>query len=112
MGGYSCINTRMAFDTEIFLKDPKNEKALFKTEDGQLKRFSSKIIKMDENNQYSMAMTRPLPYGCIKRKRHILNFDELEQLLQNVSLEDKIGHLFTVDTEFTDVNPKTLFNEI
>ena len=36
-----------------------------------------------------------------------------EQLLQNVSLEDKIGHLFTVDTEFTDVNPKTLlFNEI
>ena len=112
MGGYSCINTRMAFDTEIFLKDPKNEKALFKTEDGQLKRFSSKIIKMDENNQYSMTMTRPLPYGCIKRKKHILNFDELEQLLQNVSLEDKIGHLFTVDTEFTDVNPKTLFNEI
>lgn len=36
-----------------------------------------------------------------------------EQLLQNVSLEDKIGHLFTVDTEFTDVKPKTLlFNEI
>ena len=68
---------------------------------------------MDENNQYGMAMTRPLPYGCIKRKKHILNFDELEQLLQNVSLEDKIGHFFTVNTEFTDVNPKTLlFNEI
>ena len=25
-GGYSCINTRMAFDTEIFLKDNRNEK--------------------------------------------------------------------------------------
>ena len=24
---------------------------------------------MDENNQYGMAMTKPLPYGCIKKKR-------------------------------------------
>ena len=53
----------------FFLEDTKNEKVLFKTADGQLKRFSSKIIKMDENNQYGMAMTRPLPYGCIKKKR-------------------------------------------
>ena len=36
MAGYSCINTRMAFDTDILLKDPKNEKVLFKTADGQL----------------------------------------------------------------------------
>ena len=59
----------MAFYTYLFLKGTKNEKVLFKTADGQLKRFSSKIIKMDENNQYGMAMTRPLPYGCIKRKK-------------------------------------------
>ena len=69
MGGYSCVNIRMAFDTDIFLKDTKNEKVLFKTANGQLKRFSSKIIKMGENNQYEMAMTRPLPYGCIKNKK-------------------------------------------
>ena len=68
MGGYSCINSRMGFDTDIFLKDTKNEKVLFKTVDGQLKWFSSKIIKMDQNNQYGMAMTRPFSYGCIKRK--------------------------------------------
>ena len=68
-GGYSCVNTRMTFDTEVFLKDFENEKNLFKTKDNQLKRFSSKIIKMDENNQYGMAMTRPLPYGSIKRKK-------------------------------------------
>ena len=68
MGGYSCVNTKMGFDTNIFLKDSKNKKVLFKTADGQLKRFSSKIIKMNENNQYVMAMTRPLSYGCIKRK--------------------------------------------
>ena len=113
MGGYSCINTRMAFDTDILLKDTKNEKVLFKTVDGQLKRFSSKIIKMDEKNQYGMAMTRPLPYGCIKRQFAVPSFEELEQLLKSVTLEDKIGHIFTVDVDFSDINPKTLlFNKI
>ena len=113
MGGYSCINSRMGFNTDIFLKDIKNGKVLFKTVDGQLKRFSSKIIKMDQNNQYGMAMTRPLPYGCIKRKEKTFNFEELEQLLKSVTLEDKIGHISTVDIEFSDINPKTLlFDEI
>ena len=37
MGGYSCVNTRMAFDTYLFLKDTKNEKVLFETVEGQLK---------------------------------------------------------------------------
>ena len=68
IGGYSCINTRLGFDTEIFLKDAKHEKVLFKTAEGEVKQFSSKIIKMDENNQYGFAMTKPLPYGCIKKK--------------------------------------------
>ena len=113
MDGYSCINTRMTFDTDILLKDTKNEKVLFKTVEGQLKRFSSKIIKMDENNQYGMAMTRPLPYGCIKRQFTVPSFEKLEQLLKSVTLEDKIGHIFTVDIEFSDINPKTLlFNEV
>ena len=65
MGGYS-VNTRMAFDTDLPLKDTKNEKVLFKTSKGQLKQLSSKIIKMDENNQDGMTMTRPLHFGCIK----------------------------------------------
>ena len=34
VGGYSCINTRMAFDTNLLLKDTKNEKVLFKTVNG------------------------------------------------------------------------------
>ena len=50
IGGYSCVNTRMAFDTKVFLKDTKNGKVLLKTAKGHLKRFSSKIIKMAENN--------------------------------------------------------------
>ena len=34
-------------------------------------------------------------------------------LLENVTLEDKLGHLFVVDIKFADINKKTLlFNEI
>ena len=33
-GGYICVNTRMGFDTDIFLKDTRNEKVLFKTVSG------------------------------------------------------------------------------
>ena len=51
IGGYLWANTRMTFDTDIFLKDAENEKAIFKTKDNQLKRLSSKIINMDGNNQ-------------------------------------------------------------
>ena len=68
IGGYSCINTRLAFDADIFLKDLENERVLFTDGEGQVRRFSSKIIKMDENNQYGFAMTKPLPYSVIKEK--------------------------------------------
>ena len=113
IGGYSCVNTRMAFDTEIFLNDSKNEKILFKTEKGQVKRFSSKVIKMDENNQYSFAMTKPLPYGCIKKKKRVPSLEELTEIVKSVTLEDKLGHLFVAHIEFSDINKKTLlFNEI
>ena len=112
IGGYSCVNTRMAFDPQILLKDLDNEKVIFKTTNGQLKRFSSKIIKMDENNQYGFAMTKPLPYGCIKKKKNVPSLEELTVLLENVTLGDKLGHLFVVDIEFPDINEKTLlFNE-
>ena len=113
IGRYSCANTRMAFDSELFLKDDRNEKVLFETSDGQLKRLSSKIIKMDENNQYGLAMTKPLPYGCIKKKKHVPSLDELKELLKSVTLDGKLGHLFVVDIKFPDVNKKTLlFNDI
>ena len=68
---------------------------------------------MDENNQYGQAMTKPLPYGCIKRKDKILSLVELPALLASVTLDNTIGHLFPIDNESSDVNPKTLlFNEI
>ena len=67
---------------------------------------------MDENNEYGFAMTKPLPYCCIRLKRGVPTLEELKDLLANVTLEDKIGHLFVVDIVFSDINEKNiLFNE-
>ena len=91
IGGYSCVNTRMAFDTDLFLKDNVNEKVIFKTCDGQHKRFSSKIIKMDENNQYGFAMTKPLPYGCIKKKKKSSNIRRISCFIRKCYLRGQVG---------------------
>ena len=34
MGGYICVNTRVGFDTDLFLKNTKKEKLIFKTAEG------------------------------------------------------------------------------
>ena len=68
---------------------------------------------MDKNNQYGNAMTKPLPYGYIKKMKKIPTFYEFNKILSNLSHEDKIGQLFIVDIKFYEKNPKTiLFNEI
>ena len=68
---------------------------------------------MDENNQYSMAMTKPLPYRCIKKKENPPIMTEFHRILNNLSHEDSVGHTFIVDIKFHNVNPKAmLFNEL
>ena len=58
-------------------------------------------------------MTKPLPYGCIKKQDKVLSLEELPALFASVTLDDTIRHLFMIDIEFFDINPKTLlFNEI
>ena len=57
--------------TQILLNN-KNEKVsldFYINGKKQTKRISSKILKMDENNQYGKAMKKHLPYGCIKKKK-------------------------------------------
>ena len=54
------MNTRLPVDTEVLIDENKEEKVIFYlTIHGkkQTKRISSKILKMDENNQYDMPMT-------------------------------------------------------
>ena len=89
-GGFSCVNTRLSFDTEILMPNLKERdyhkmnvdqsfKAfkrdnleviyslkLDKDTSFESKRVITKILKLDENNQYGFAMTRPMRTGCIK----------------------------------------------
>ena len=78
------------------------------------KRVITKILKLDENNQYGHAMTKPMPTGCIKDDKDI-SWETFNFLLESVSFEDKIGHLYIVDIEF-DVKNATereyAYNEI
>ena len=137
-GGYSSVNNRLSFDTELLMPNlTKNDydkmtidesfKA-FKQDDLKLsyllklddyssykrKRVITKIIKFDENNQYGYAMTRPMPTGCIKQNNSAswVNFN---LLMETVSSEDPTGHLFVVDIEFDyeNASPRQfMYNEI
>ena len=116
IGRFSCVNTRLDFDTQILLDENKNEKVLFDLEidrKKQTKRISTKILKMDENNQCGQPMTKPLQYGCIKKQEHPSSLLELNKILDKISHDVKMRHLFIVDIKFHNKNPKTrLFNEI
>ena len=137
-GGFSSVNNRLSFDTEILmpnLRASDYEKmniyesfTAYKRDDLKVvyslklnnektfskKRVISKIVKLDENNQYGYAMTRPMPTGCIK-ENNSPSWLKFNLLLETVTLEDKIGHLFIVDIEFDLENAderKYLYNEI
>ena len=118
IGGFSCVNSRLAFDSQILL--PKNEKNKYKliydvkiNNMKQKKRVTTKILKIDENNQCGNAMMKPLLYGCIKKMTKIPTLSELNAILISLSHTDKIGYLFIVDIKFHNKNEKTmLFNEI
>ena len=80
----------------------------------QLKKSYYKILKFDENNQYGHALTKPLPTGCIKESDNI-SWEIFKTLLEKISLEDEIGHLYIVDILF-DADKVTkrqlVYNEI
>ena len=78
IGGFSCVNTRLAFDSSILL--PKNQqnqpmeniKVIFKIKNKlksifEDKRVVTKILKTGKNDQYGNAMAKPLPTGSIKK---------------------------------------------
>ena len=87
IGGFSCVNTRIGFDSEVLLPSfTKQEYSKMNIDDSfkayknqnfklgyKFKmpwdsfyrdyRIISKIIKFDKNNQYGYAMTKPMPVG-------------------------------------------------
>ena len=125
MGGFSCVNTLLSFDTELLMpyltetdyKKMKIDESFksYKRDDLKFiyrikldnensyhkRRINSKILKLDENNQYSFAMTKPMLIGCIK-EHPAPSWLTFNFLLENVDLDDKIGHLFIVDIMFDE----------
>ena len=86
IGGYTSVNTCLAFDSQILM--PKN------------KRDNLKLIYV-------------LTYGCIKKSKNVTPIRDFNIILNTLSHEDKIGHLFIVDIKFHKKSPKTLaYNEI
>ena len=78
------------------------------------KRVITKILKLDENNQYRNGMTKPLPTGCIKENSDV-SWRTFNLLLEKVSLKDQIGHLYVTDIEFDQTKAaenQIVYNEI
>ena len=136
-GAFSCVNTRLGCDTEILLPNLKqldfNKMTIdesihaFKRDnlkvccgsklDGEKNysehRVIAKILKLDENNQYGLAMTKPMAVGSTKEKTP--DWVECNVLLEKVTLDDKTRHLFIVDIEFDYENvdaKQIIYNEI
>lgn len=58
-------------------------------------------------------MTKPLPYGCIKKQRNTPTLGQFNRILDAIDHTGTIDHLFTVDIKFSNINQKALlFNEI
>ena len=137
IGGFTCVNTRIGFDTEVLLpnfekKDYSNMNIdesfqAYKNQNYKVaykikldndpidyeRRVISKILKFDENNQYGFAMTKPMPVGCIKEKQ--ADYLEFNLLFEKVNLDDPIGHIFVVDIEFNykeATKTQIMYNEI
>ena len=56
----------------------------------------TKILKLDENNQYGFAMTKPM------KAKTAPSWLKLNLLPKTVDLDEKFGHLFVDNIEFDD----------
>ena len=89
-GSFSCVNTRLSFDTEILIPNLNDRDYSNISVDQSFKGYKrddlkaiylitldsdrkpekrhviTKILKLDQNNQYGFAVTKPILSGCIK----------------------------------------------
>ena len=131
IGCFSSVNTRLVFDSQILLTNLTdqanlennsmnknfNHKIVYNLKlnnDKVKKRIITKILKLDDNNQYGNGMTKPLPTDCIKGNKDI-SWETFNFLPESVSFDNKIGYLHILDIEF-DVKNATereyAYNEI
>lgn len=77
------------------------------------RRVFSKNFKLDENNQFGFAMTKPLPIGVFKCKQEV-SMEILDNSVDRFDPNSKIGEIFVVDIEFDsyDVPREKMYNEV
>ena len=71
----------------------------------------SKILKLDETNNFGFAMTKPLRTGCIKKEK----MPPWRKLLNAIDLDGPFGHVFAVNIHFDHKRASVkhiLYNEI
>ena len=130
-GGFSCVNNRLAFDSEIFLPNAIKQNTESKnyrkgydlkvcyniklnSDKIQPKRVITKILKLDENNQFGFGMTKPFPTGCTKANSDI-SLKNLNDLIRTLDIDSTIEHLYVFDIEFDQKNAtqnQITYNEI
>ena len=95
LGGFSCVNTRLAFDTRVLLPNllahNLNQLTINQTFKIQVRhglkvscrveldveesysnpRIINKILKMDQNNNYKQTMTKPFSVRCSKEEKNV-----------------------------------------
>ena len=112
-----CDSNNVDQSFTAFKKD--DVQAVYKTKlDGEKTyerwRVISKVLTLNKNNQYGFAVTKPMPTGSIKE--HLSpSWKKFNLQLESVSLNDKIGQRFVVDTEFDKkkaTSRESLNNEI
>ena len=97
IGGFSCVNTCLTFGSKTLLqKDEENKanqtlKLIYRIRNDITNKFESKkivakIIKMNENNQYGNAMTKPLPTAKLKKLKPTPTLRKFEFILQSISI--------------------------
>ena len=72
------------------------------------------MLKLNKTKQYGNGITKPLPTGCIK-DNDVVSWVTFNKLLEPVSFEDTIGHLYIVNIEFDFKNAterEFAYNEI
>ena len=122
---FSRVNTRLASTQPFYCrrtkwKQEKKLNMIYKirnkeNDNYEEKRLVAKTLKMDESNQYGNAMTKSLPTDNINRSKKTPTLRGFTLLIEGILDEDKIGHLFLVDIEFSEQKASEkhlLFNQI
>ena len=55
---------------------------------------------MPKNKRDNLKLIYVLTYGCIKKSKNVTPIRDFSIILNTLSHEDKIGHLFIVDIKF------------